>query len=120
MTAMKPCPKCHSAEHPHIGAIGGNSTAGRPVEAGCTGCHAPARPDHVPTGPFADGRRPGGVQSARGGIAVTGKGYLTMGGRTYAAHADCGGSACAVGGFTAGGSEAACGKCEPEGVGHDR
>lgn len=82
MTAMKPCPECHSAEHPHIGVTDDGLAAGRSVEAGCTGCHTPAQTGYVPTGPSADECRPDGVQSARGGmgIATTGEEYPTMGG----------------------------------------
>lgn len=40
MTTMKPCPKCHSTEHLHIEIIDDHLTAGRPVEVGCTECHA--------------------------------------------------------------------------------
>lgn len=43
MTTMKPCPKCHSTEHPHIEIIDDNLTASRSVKAGCTEC----RPDDV-------------------------------------------------------------------------
>lgn len=58
MTAMEPCPKCHSTEHPHIEITDDNSTAGRSVKVGCTGCHAFAQIGYVPTGSSADGRRP--------------------------------------------------------------
>lgn len=68
MTAMEPCPKCHPTGHLHIEVTDDDSTASRPVEVGCTGCHASAQADHVPTGSSADGRRPGDVQSTRGGI----------------------------------------------------
>ena len=59
MTAMKPCPKCHSTEH---------LTDRQAVKVGCTGCHAFAQVDYVPTGPSANECRPDGVQSTRKGI----------------------------------------------------
>lgn len=68
MTTMGPCPKCHPTERPHIETIDGHPTATRSVKAGCTERHASAQIDYVPTGPFADGRGPDGVQSTCGGI----------------------------------------------------
>lgn len=56
MTTMKPCPKCHSTEHLHIGIIDDHSTATRSVKVGCTECHTFAQIDYVPTGPFANER----------------------------------------------------------------
>ena len=66
MTAMKPCPKCHSTEHLRIGIIDDNPTAGRSAKAGCTGCHAFAQIDYVLTRQGADGCRPSDIQSTRG------------------------------------------------------
>ena len=60
--------KCHSTEHLHIGITDDDSTAGRPVKAGCTGCHTFAQTDYVSTGPSADGCRPDDVQSTREAI----------------------------------------------------
>ena len=68
MTTMKPCPKCHSTEHPHIETIDDNLTAGRSVRVGCTECRTFAQIDYAPTGPFADERGPDDVQSTREGI----------------------------------------------------
>jgi hypothetical protein len=62
---MKPCPKCHSAEHPHIETIDDHSTASRSAEAGCTECRTFAQIDYVFTGPSADECRPDDVQSTR-------------------------------------------------------
>ena len=65
---MKPCRKCHSTGHPRIGIIDDHSSAGRSVKAECTECHTFVQIDYVPTGPFADERRPGDAQSVREAI----------------------------------------------------
>lgn len=68
MTTMKPCPKCHSTEHPHVEIIDDNLTANLSVKAGCTECHTFAQIGYVSTGSFADECRPDDVQLARGVI----------------------------------------------------
>jgi hypothetical protein len=65
MTTMKPCPKCHSTEHLHIEVNDDRSSAGKSVKAWCTECNIFAQIDYVPTGPFANERRPDDVQSVR-------------------------------------------------------
>lgn len=105
MTTMRPCPKCRSAERPRIEATDGRPTATRPVGAGCTERRALARADHAPTGPFADGRGPDGVQPARGAFAC-GKGGPPVRGAGYRRrHRDP--------------TVIFPGRCEPKGVGHD-
>lgn len=65
MTAVKPCPKCRSTGHPHIETTDDRPGAGRPVKARCTECNTLVQIDYVPTGPSANGRRPGDAQSTR-------------------------------------------------------
>jgi len=62
---MKPCQKCHSTEHLRIGIIDDHSSASRSVKAECTECHTFVQIDYVPTGPFANERRPGDAQLVR-------------------------------------------------------
>lgn len=63
MTAMKPCPKCHSTEHMRIEMTDGHSSASGSVKAWRAECDIFAQTDYVPTGPFANERGPGDVQS---------------------------------------------------------
>lgn len=68
MTTMKPCPKCHSTEHLRIEIIDDHPTATRSVKVGCMECHTFAQIDYVPTGSFANERKPDDVQLTCGGI----------------------------------------------------
>lgn len=68
MTAMKPCPKCHSTEHLHIEITDDGTCARRSVKVGCAECHTFAQVDYVFTGSPACGRRPDDVQLTREGI----------------------------------------------------
>ena len=68
MTAMRPCPKCHSTEHLRIEIGDGGPTAGRSAKAGCTECHTFAQIDYVPTGQCADGCMPSDMQLTREAI----------------------------------------------------
>lgn len=62
---LKPCPKCNSTEHLHIETSDDNLTTDRSVKVECTECRIFAQIDYVPTGPFANERRPGDAQSVR-------------------------------------------------------
>lgn len=65
MTTMKPCPKCHSTEHPHIETIDDNSTTRRSVKAGYTECHTFAQIDYVLTMRCVDECRPSDIRLTR-------------------------------------------------------
>ena len=115
MMAMRPCRKCHSTGHLRVGATDGRSSAGRSVEAECTGCRTSVRIGYAPTGPFADGRRPGDAQSVREAVERRnghrgGCGAVsTMGEGTCAACADRDGGVRTADGPIAGGDGTACG-----------
>ena len=106
MTAMEPRPKCHPAEHPHVGVTDGGLTAGRPVEAGCTGCRRRGNDGHAGTEcPDCGGQAdPHAGHTGNGRVPACGEGRPPMRGAVCRCrHCDP--------------TATSPGKCEPKGVG---
>lgn len=79
MTTMKPCPKCHSTEHLHIGINEDYLNRTLSAIVICKECNIYAQRDHVLTGPLArlrlrynQGRAPGGLGDGRAHARVRG------------------------------------------------
>lgn len=64
MTTMKPCPKCHSTEHLHIGITDDYVNDMLSAKVTCTECSISAQRDYVFTWSFAE-NRPDDVQLTR-------------------------------------------------------
>lgn len=62
MTTMKPCPKCHSTEHLHIGINDDYLNRTLSAIVVCKECNIYAQRDYVLTGPLAKACRPSDLQ----------------------------------------------------------
>lgn len=62
MTTIKPCPKCHSTEHLHIGIKEDYLNGTLSAIVVCKECNIYAQCDYVLTGPLARACRPSDLQ----------------------------------------------------------